>query len=173
MIPREATAYALIEQSPLELVRRVTEAYLAARSESTQRRLRELWSQIETELDVDVERDLLMQLGPRIVIHDYPQHPLPLARTVVIQVTGSPAAVRTAVDRLMRRWQRHLESPQSGWPLLRLQKADDGVWYLQMGLYGPALAVTDRWLVISFSPVAVRQILALLEPPGQVGVPRP
>ena len=43
-----------------------------------------------------------------------------------------------------------------------IQHDDDGVWYLQYGIYGPALAVLDRWIVISFSPKAVRHNIARL-----------
>jgi hypothetical protein len=50
-----------------------------------------------------------------------------------------------------------------------LRHDPDGVWYLHFGLEGPAIAVADRHLVISFSPAALRQNLAYLRtrtPPG-------
>jgi hypothetical protein len=174
-VPPQAGSYALVDRDPGELVRGARDAYLASRSASARANLRRMWARIETETDVNVDRDLLAQLGPPVVIHDYPQHPLgiPLARTVVVPVTGSAAAVRTSVDRLLRRYQRHLIRPDSDWPLLRLHRADDGVWYFQAGLYGPALTITDRWLVISFSPVAVRQNLAHLEAPARRGPATP
>ncbi len=45
-------------------------------------------------------------------------------------------------------------------PLLR--RSSDGIWYLQYGIYGPAIAVSQGWLVISYSPEALR---ANLMPP--------
>ncbi len=174
-VPPQAERYALLHRSPGDLVRWARDAYLASRSASAQANLRRMWARIETETDINVDRDLLAQLGRPVVIHDYPQHPLgiPLARTIVVPVTGSAAAVRTSVDRLLRRYQRHLERPDSGWPLLRLHRADDGVWYFQAGLYGPALTVTDHWLVIGYSPVAVRQNLAYLEASARRGAAAP
>ena len=127
-IPPKASRYAVIRYSPRRLVLQVRDAYLASRSPSAQRNLREMWTRVEAEADVSVDRDLLMQLGPRLVIHEYPPHPL-----------------------------------VPDWTSLRLEHASDGVWYLQAGLYGPALAVTDRWVIISYSPVAVRQNIAFLE----------
>ena len=164
-IPPKASRYAVIRYSPRRLVLQVRDAYLASRSPSAQRNLREMWTRVEAEADVSVDRDLLMQLGPRIVIHDYPPHPLdlPLLRTVLVEVNGSSLAVRTCLDRLLRRYRDHLARPSPDWTSLRLEHASDGVWYLQAGLYGPALAVTDRWVIISYSPVAVRQNIAFLE----------
>jgi hypothetical protein len=86
-----------------------------------------------------------------------------VARTVLVEIAGSSMAVQTWTDRLLRRWQRHLDSPSSDWQPLTVKQAPDGVWYLQAGLYGPALAVTNRWIVISHSPAAVRQNVAHLE----------
>ncbi len=165
VVPPEATRYAAIEYGPADLIRRTRDAYLASRSPSAQASLRRMWADVETETGVNAQCDLLDQLGPPILIHDFPRHPLglPLVRTVVVPISGSAATVQASVDHLLRRFQRHLDRADSGWPLLELHQADDGVWYFQAGLYGPALAVTDRWVVISFSPVAVRQNLAHLQ----------
>ncbi len=167
MVPAEATQYAALDHQPGELVRRGCDTYLASRSESAQADLRRMWAKVETETGVQTDRDLLSQLGGPVVFHDYPRHPLriPMACTIVVPISGSPMAVRTSMDRLLRRYQRYLARPESSWPLLQLHQADDGVWYLQAGLYGPALVVADRWLVISYSPVAVRQAVALLRAP--------
>ncbi|MFQ5491747.1 MAG: hypothetical protein ACE5GE_13595, partial [Phycisphaerae bacterium] len=91
VIPAQATQYAVLEESPAQVVRLVRDAYLAARSPSSRQRLETMWARVETETGIDVERDLLQQLGPRLVIHDFPKHPLgiPIARTIVAEVTGS------------------------------------------------------------------------------------
>ena len=52
-------------------------------------------------------------------------------------------------------------------PPLRLEHDSDGVWYLRfglpgpewMGLAGPAWTVTPRYLVLSWSPMALREYL--------------
>ncbi|MCH7812437.1 MAG: hypothetical protein IID40_00310, partial [Planctomycetes bacterium] len=165
LIPAKATRYAVIETSARSLVHKVRDAYLAGRSPSSQSRLHKMWTQLEADCGVSVDRDLLAQLGNRIVIHDFPQPPfdVPLLRTVQVEIVGSPLAVRTSLDRLLRRCRRYVADRD--WPMVKLNHDPDGVWFLQAGLYGPAVAVTDRWLVISFSPVAVRQNLARLKPP--------
>lgn len=165
MIPPQATQYAIIDRQPADLVRLAREAYLASRSPSTRERLRQVWSRVEADTGLRLEGDLLSQLGAPVVIHNCPQHALniPLARTIVVPIAGSPAAVRRSVDRLLGCLRERLAEPDSGWPLLQLRRADDGVWYLQAGLCGPAVAVTDHYLVISYSPAAVRQNLPCLE----------
>ena len=174
VVPPQARSFAVIDYSPRDLVLRTRDAYLASQSPSNQASLRRTWADIERETDTSVNRDLLMQLGQRIVIHDEPQAAfgglgIPLARTVLVEIAGSTAAVQTWTDRVFRYWQRHLQGPASDWSGVSLHRAPDGIWYLQAGLYGPAWAVTDRWLVIGYSPVAVRQNVAFLQ--GRTQVP--
>jgi hypothetical protein len=45
---------------------------------------------------------------------------------------------------------------------IQLRRDTDGVWYLYFGIAGPALAVADDRLIISFSPDAVRKNIDLL-----------
>jgi len=165
VIPPQATEYAVVHYRPRNAVLRARDAYLASRSPSAQASLRSMWSRVETETGTSVDRDFLAQLGDRIVIHNYPQHPLgvPLLRTVLVEITGSPIAVRTSMDRLLSRLAEYLNRPEAAWSSLQLHHDPDGVWYFQAGLYGPALTVTDRWLVIGYSPVALRQNLPLLQ----------
>lgn len=170
-VPPQATHYAAIDYSPRELVLRARDAYLASRSPSTRANLRNLWAKVEAETGVRADRDLLQQLGQWIVIHDDPPSPLslPLARTVLVEISGSSAAVRAGLDRLLERYRQHLVSAsgrpggEPGWFDWQLKRDPDGVWYLQAGIYGPALAVTEQWIVISYSPVAVRRNLAYLK----------
>jgi hypothetical protein len=167
-IPPEAGRYAIIDHQPADLVGWARDGYLASRSPSTRQRLRRMWDQVEQDAGVRLERDLLSQLGSPVVMHDYPRHALniPLAGTIVVPIAGSPSAVRDSVEGLLRRSQEHLNGPDSGWPLLQLRRADDGVWYLQAGLCGPAVGTSDHFLVISYSPSAVRQNLAHFEATG-------
>lgn len=170
-IPPEASRYAAIHYRPRQLVLRARDAYLASRSPSTRANWGDVWARIEAETGVSTDRDLLEQLGQWIVIHNEPPNPLslPLAETVLVEISGSPVAVRTTLDRLLGWYQRRLASARGpspggpGWLEWQLKRDPDGVWYLQAGIYGPALAVTERWIVISYSPVAVRQNLAYLK----------
>ena len=57
---------------------------------------------------------------------------------------------------------RAVAKQQAGEKGVQLLRTPDDIWHLQYGLAGPALTITDRWLVLSFSPHAVRQNLALI-----------
>lgn len=155
LIPDQADAYAVITWNPRELVSRTREAYLLARSHTNQRRKRAAWSQIEEKLGISIERDLLYQLGGKLVMHTDPRHPLgiDLLCTVQFPIAGSTRLVRSTIDTLIAEWRREQRLQGNGFVI---HHADDGLWYLQFGIHGPALAVLDRWIVISFSPKAVR-----------------
>ena len=100
-----------------------------------------------------------------MIVHDFPHHPLglPLLWTVLVEIDGSAESVRTALDRLLAHVYKTIEDRSGPAGLTRLERDDDGVWYVRFGLYGPALAVTDRWVVISYSPQAVRENVEYLE----------
>ncbi len=162
VIPNGARRYAVIDCSPHTLFRAVCEAYLAARSPAAGQKIRAFWRKVEAESGVSFDRDLFSPLGHAVVIHDYPPHPLriPVARTVLFQIEGDAKALRDRVDHLFDFISR--EYLNAGW--LRLEHDPDGIWYLQFGFLGPALAITDQWVVVSFSPEAVRQNVAILSP---------
>ena len=161
LIPDQADAYAVLTWNPRQLVSRARNAYLLARSPTNQRRRRAAWSKLEEELSISIDRDLLHQLGRRMVIHTDPKHPLGVGLfcTAQIPITGSTRIVRSTIDTLIEKWRREQRLRGNG---LVIQHDGDGVWYLQYGIYGPALAVLDRWIVISFSPKAVRHNIARL-----------
>jgi len=186
-IPAEASRYAAFRLPLAEVFRNGRQAYLEGKSPEVRQRLRRGWAQLEQEFDLDVEPGLLDQLGEHLVFHTWPPHPLglPMLCTIGIQITGQRAAVADTVDRLMTAWQRHMNGPQEAAengsatatrPAVglapRLRRDVDGVWYLQLGFVGPALAVADGWIVISFSPQAVRQNLEHLSG-SSAGQPRP
>ena len=84
--------------------------------------------------------------------------------------------VKTAVDALLKAWGQYLDerAERSGTKLMRVkvrQDKKDGIWYLQAGILGPALKVTERYLVISWSPQALRDALQSIEPGGIAKAP--
>jgi hypothetical protein len=176
-IPAGADAYAVFPTSVAELVLRGKVAYLATCSPAMRQLLAEHWNAFATAAGLDLERDLLAHLGDRVVIHTFPRHPLGVRVlvTILVEIDGSADAVRRALDKILAQcnlWMagRPDESgrpPDRGWFAPCLRRAEDGVWYLQVGITGPALAVTDRWIVISFSPAAVRECLAAMSPPAE------
>ncbi len=116
---------------------------------------------------------------------------LPLLWTIWIQVSGDFTRVAHAVDGMMQAWQDtfNREDPPLPMPLTRkaiaaaatqpaatkparhrpmftlapsVTRQPDGIWSCQLGLINPALTVTDGWIIISWSPDAVRSNLKLL-----------
>lgn len=163
MIPPQASWYALIAWQPAVAVPGYATAYVQSRDPEAQARLRSYWTQLERSLDVSIERDLIYQLGDRILAHNDPPHPLLPGgfSTLQIEIAGSTSSVRTIVEKLLTHWQRE-STGASGGDRPVLERSDDGVWYLQYGLYGPAVAVYDGWLILGASPRAVRHNLARL-----------
>jgi len=169
LIPDQARTYAIIEQAPAKLIRQVRDAVLAARSPGSRHALQAGWAQFASDADLDIEHDLLDSLGEQLVIHTYPRHPLriPLMVTLLAPINGSADDVRSALDKTMGQFAKWLSAgasaePQSNPLAPRLDRTDDGIWYIQAGVIGPAVTVHDQLLIVSFSPVAVRQVLATL-----------
>ncbi len=157
---QESFFHAVIDCDPSTVLRGVCEAYAAAKSPRAMRSSRAFWRNFEGSAEVSFERDVFSRLGGPVIIHNYPRHALrlPFAWTILIPIIGDAAALRTHVDRLLESVRGQLS--EEGF--LRIHHDDDGLWYLQYGLSGPGLMVTDRWLVVSFSPQAVRANVALL-----------
>ena len=155
IIPDDASGFAVLDVDPSALVARVRDAYLAAKSPPAQESARAFWHEVEVQSGLSIEADILPLLRGPVVIHDSPRHPLrlPLALTILVPVREDPAALRVRLDRLLSVGQHALGDSGA----LRLIRDQDDVWYLDFGLAGPAVLVTDRWLILSFSPSAVRQ----------------
>lgn len=168
-VPAEATTCAILRCRPKDLILQARDAYLASQREPARQRWMRLWDEHVAGPDWSVQADLLDQLGDSIVIHNDPPHPLgiPLLCTILVEIDGSADRVSTSMDRLFAALAEYLgaSGPEAEAGVFEpvLRQAPDGVWYLQMGLYGPALAVTDRWVVIGYAPDAVRQNVAFLK----------
>ncbi|MEK6674547.1 MAG: hypothetical protein AABZ47_02710 [Planctomycetota bacterium] len=157
-IPRDAAWVMSLDVTPSELYKMGWDAYLAAKSPPARQSCLDSWRQMESASQVVIERDVLDHLRAPIVVHNYPPHALgiPLAVTVQIPVSGDVAALRAKVDRLCQYAQEQLK----GASILSLVHDPDGTWFIRFGLDGPGVVVTDRDVVISFSPAAIRQTLA-------------
>jgi hypothetical protein len=168
-IPPGATTCAILRCRPKDLILRARDAYLASQRESSRQRWMDLWNDHVAGPDWSVQADLLDQLGPTVVIHNDPPHPLgiPLLFTILVEIEGSADRVSASIDRLFAALEEYLgrNRPEADAGVFEpvLRRAPDGVWYMQMGLCGPALAVTNRWVVIGYAPDAVRRNVAFLE----------
>ncbi|MBN1489219.1 MAG: hypothetical protein JXA69_04820 [Phycisphaerae bacterium] len=171
-IPTAATRYVLLRPPIAEWIRAARAAWLASQHVSKREGLCAGWARLEQEYGFRVEEDLLAQLGTRVIIHDYPPHPLriPLLWTVAIEVDGDSEQVRRAIEGMLRAWQAALvrqlaETPDTGLAP-QLQRTGDGLWFLRLGLAGPAIGLHPRWVIVGFSPEAVRRNLVSLHGPG-------
>lgn len=186
-IPQAASSYFVIRAPLDELFNACRAGYLRSQSHGQRRAVRELWARLQAQYHFDSETQVLDHLGDHFIVHTWPEHPLklPLLWTVWIQLAGDHQAVAVAVDRMMTAWQDALNAedppldppdPGPRRPRFRLSprllREDDGLWSLQLGFIRPALAVTDGWIVVSFSPEAVRANLRHLgTPPSSAPAP--
>jgi hypothetical protein len=159
VLPGEAGTFAAIGIEPTVWFERIRSAYLAARSRKNVAESRAYWGQVEQSAGLHFA-EFFSRLGGPILVHDFPEHALrlPPAWTIVVPVKGEAQLVRKDIEAIFSFWQKELEGGALG-----LARTADGLWFLKVGLEGPAITVTDRHLLISFSPHAVRQNLELLE----------
>lgn len=186
VVPPEASC-AVMELDLADWVQRLCNAYLASQSDSDQKQLREWFKRFEEQRGVDARTQFLDRLGHHMIVHTWPPHPLKLPLTFTLLVAiDDPVPVRDFVDALMGAWRERLRRPAATttttaattrrtrdrfrWTIGR---EPDGMWYLQAGLVRPAVAVAERYLVISWSPEAVRANLEFLGKVDQRPVPVP
>jgi hypothetical protein len=161
----ETARYAIYRVPVGEIVPRFVSGLLATRSPGVRQSAEETWARIQAEYGFDVERDLLPHLGRHVVMHNDPPHPLrvPLAMTMLIEIRSEPERVRQTLETICRAWQIGLERANEQNPVpnpAMLQREDDGVWSLRFGfIAGPAWTVTDRFVITSWSPTALRSYL--------------
>jgi hypothetical protein len=164
VVPDKAR-YAIYRVEPTEFVPRFFAAMLTTESTQTRKTILRVWEGMKSEFGFDGEQDILAHLGPYTVMHNYPQHPLhiPLAMTTLTEIRDEPQRVKEGVDRLCRAWQTvwDRDAEKSGKPpLVRVCNDGKGIWYLQYPfLAGTAWTVTDRFIITSWSPVALRTYL--------------
>ena len=178
IVPESARRMAIINVLTRWLVDNLPRAWVVAQSESNVRKWKRAWRSLEQDTGVDISGNLIEHLGQTVVIFDYPPHPLdiPFALTVAIEIKNR-RAVQSATDTLLGAWGQYLDDRaernqragrfETVLVRVKVKRDDDGVWYLQAGILGPALKVTDRYVVLSWSPQALRDALKYIE--GQSG----
>lgn len=173
-IPPQADQYAAFRMPLAEFFRNGREAYLQSKPSEFREMADRVWAEWENDYRFDAERGLINQLGEHLIFHTFPRHPLrlPLICTIWIETTDDTETIRRTVDAMMQLWQRRLQRPPETQPnpaqavgglRPRIYQSSDSIWYMQLGVLGPSLAVTDGWIVISFSPYAVRQNVEYLQ----------
>ncbi len=169
IIPPDAERYGIITVPTRWLVDNLPRAWMAAKAQSTIDKWTRIWDRLEQETGVDINGNLINHLGETVVFFDYPPHPLnvPLTYTIAIEIDDRQP-VKMSIDTLLSTWSRYLdrEAERKGTTLVRVKvlQDNDDIWYLQAGILGPALKVTDKYIVISWSPQALRDALEFIEP---------
>lgn len=162
--------YAVYQVPARQLLPRLISSLLATRSAETRQLVRERWSDWQRTYQFDPQAGLLDHLGDVIILHNDPPHPLrlPLAMTTLTQIRTDPLQVRHTLDRICSAWRDAVADPDAqprasdAWSL---ERDDDGIWYVRLGpVAGPAWTVTERFLVTSWSPAALRMYLAKARP---------
>ena len=179
IVPDQARHFAVINVPTRWLVDNLPRAWLAAQSQRNVHKWEKIWRSLEQKTGIDLGGNLINHLGDHLILFDYPPHPLdiPFALTIAIEIDDQ-RPVEMAVDALLSAWGQYLDerAERSGTKLVRVRvrQAADGIWYLQAGIFGPALKVTKRYLVISWSPQALRDALQSIEPQSlPKGLPQP
>lgn len=171
-IPKAAESYLVLRMPIGQVFDECRKGYMQSQSHGQRRAVRELWARLQNDYAFDSQANLLDQLGDHVIVHTFPAHPLrlPVFCTIWVQIAGDHGKVAHTVDRMMTAWQDALNRvdpittlPTYRPPAFRLspqvRREPDGLWSLHLGFIHPAVAVTDGWLIISWSPDAVRDNL--------------
>lgn len=127
--------------------------------------VRRIWAEIEARPGFDIRHKLLSHVGEHVIFHNDPPHPLglPVAVTTLIELRGGASEVRETLDTIATGFQEALRNAAAegrGPPPWRLARETDGTWYVRLGpIAGPAWTVTDRFIVLSWSPWALHTYL--------------
>ncbi len=177
-IPAAATWYIPLEYDGATMLRGLGSLGLSVFKPDEQQKILSDWQEMVESQKIDVDTDLLNQLGNHVIVHNHPRHPLglPMMCTLMIEIKGDSNRVRTTVDRMLNYWSKLLDSRRKNSEVdsiaaPSIRRWDDGIWYVQMGIYGPAVFVTDGWIIFSYSPVAIREILQPAAPEATVTKP--
>ncbi len=175
MVPADASRYAVVHSDAAVLLQRLASTYLALHNLGDRLRINTFWNELVKQQGIDVQRDLLDHLGDHTILHNYPPHPLglPLMYTLLIEIKGDSAKVSRTLGHILDYCGARLDQAARDHPDRMiapvLRKSYDGIWYVQYGVYGPALLVTSGWLAISYSPEALRANLAPAAAPATKG----
>jgi len=164
LVPQESR-YAVYNVRVARFLPRLISSFYATRSNRERQQATALWNKVQRDLGIDAQRDVLDNMGRRILLHNYPRHPLhlPLAFTTLIEIQHNPEQVRASLEKLCTAWQEAIDrsaADEDRPAPARLERDDDGIWFVQFGpVAGLAWTFTDRYIVASWSPKALREYL--------------
>lgn len=164
VIPEDAR-YAIYHVAPTRFLPRFIDGWLATGDPQSRVRIEQLWARIQEQYEFNAERDILGNLGDNIIMHNFPPHPLhlPLAMTTLTEIRSNPQRVQDTMKAMCQAWQAELTRIQEkeGKPNpFQVEHDGRGLWHIQYPwIAGPAWIVTDRFIITSWSPQALREYL--------------
>ncbi|MCA9243349.1 MAG: hypothetical protein KDA32_05295 [Phycisphaerales bacterium] len=167
LIPKDAR-YAIYNLPLKDLFPRLIDSLAATRRHSDREAAVALWEKTQKRFDFN-GMQVLENLGPKLLLHNYPPHPLrlPFAFTTVARIERNHAETRDALERMSEAWQAFLVDDAKRKEIKRpttIIRDYDDVWFIQTPLFvGMAWKITDRYVVFSHSPEALREYLDKME----------
>ncbi len=161
----DGSHYAIYRLPVQWLLPKLFAGYYATQDPSDRLAAEKLFAKIQADNGFDADKDLLAHLGDTIILHNYPQHPLhlPLAFTCLMEIRGDAKRVRKTIDAVCEAWRDAMDEASAKNTDLRpamLDHESDGLWYFQYAMVsGVAWTVTDKYLITSWSPKALRDYL--------------
>ncbi len=175
LIP-DGARYAIYNLPLKNLLPRLIDGLAATRRHSDREAAVALWEKTQERFDFDGMR-VLENIGPKLLLHNDPPHPLrlPFAFTTVARIERDPVETREALERMSKAWQAFLAEDAQRKKIDRpttIIRDYDGVWFIQTPLFvGMAWKVTDQYVVFSHSPDALREYLDKMEDQLTAGGP--
>jgi hypothetical protein len=170
-IPQGAGWYVMLDVPPAQVLRRLRDTYVGWHRPEVRQRLTEAWEALARDKDIDFERDVLAELGQHTIIYDWPRHPMaiPGMVTVLLHISGDAQRLSESLRKIFEYVAPRLDAaagPDPSFFAPHLRRSADGLWYVQAGFLGPAVAVTRDYVIISYSLPALEQNLLLSGEPS-------
>jgi hypothetical protein len=170
-VPPQASSYGVSYSVVTDAVRYVVDTYLASRNPELQDKLVRNYKRLAAEAgNDDVMNTVFAHMGPMVIIHDWPKHPLgvPIAKTMLIEHDRDPN-LKANWQKTMTTWQamlKQLNDPgekgkfSSAFESLfnvQLDRTESGIWFVHLGpLVLVAAGLDDNFLVLSYAVPAVQ-----------------
>jgi hypothetical protein len=166
----DGARYAVYPLPAADVLRSMSESVLAWRGQRGRQVLEQFFAEIANANELIWERDLLARLGDRIILHNWPLHPLrvPMACTILVEIRGDERALAKTLDSLFGSIRARLQQAAAeggSWGWLGLDRERD-FWFIRMGpLAGPALTIREGYVILCWSPAALAQYLSKVGQP--------
>jgi hypothetical protein len=178
-VPPEATSYGVSYSDIPRAIQYGVDTYLASRNPVKRQKLINNYNKIAEEAGMgDAMKTVFAHMGPMVIIHDWPKHPLnlPIGKTMLIETDGD-AGLKDRFDKAMTTWQAMLRAlngedkatTQKASAIesmfnVQLDRSPSGIWFVHIGpIVLIAGGLDDHYLVLSYAVPAVQANLNYLK----------